>query len=170
MTHWHTTTATWISALASIVAIIVFLTGKQRLADFFTNKSDSHAQITPAPIVKASGPETTPKSIALEQLIELTLSDKITDLQKENLNKALDGKTVILSGVLIKAQRQGWNYFAEIAIRKDDSQTFYLNIDSSDAASWNQLPPGSKIQVSTKLKLPLIGTMVGTEARLLPKK
>lgn len=174
----HLAVATWIGAIAAVIATLImaisFLTGKNKLADLFSTSTDYRSIKSSEPNTEIENSRAIDKSLeipaenaaTLEDLLDLATGDKMTDLQAHQLTEALDGKTVILSGYLINARRSFLGASAEIASSKGGERTFYLNVDDSDKHNW-AIPKGSYIAVWTRLRQPVIGTMIGDNARLV---
>jgi hypothetical protein len=175
--------ATWIGAVAVVftaitgaILVIPFLTGKNKLADFFATQNEYQSTRSSQKKVgggqnsrttkKSAGTETAATATTLDQLLDLATPNKMAGLEAEQLTKSLDGKTVILFGYLIDSRRSFLGSSAEISSSKTGERTFYLNIDRSDKDNW-AIPKGSHIGVQVTLKQPLIGTMVGNNAKLL---
>jgi len=172
--------AIWITAGAAVITapflVIPFLTGKNKLTDFFSIQNEYQSTRSSQKKVregqhsrnakKSAGTETATTETTLDQLLDLATPNKMAGLQAEQLTKALDGKTVILFGYLIDSRRSFLGSSAEISSSKTGERTFYLNLDRSDKDNW-AIPKGSYIGVQTTLKQPLIGTMVGNNAKLL---
>lgn len=180
MASRHIMVATWMGAVAAVIATAIaaipFVTGKNKLADFFAASRDYRsppASQTNADNIQNSaaadnstGTQIRAVEVTLDTLIDLATQNKMAGLQAEQLTKDLDGKTIILSGYLIDSRRNGWASSAEISSSKTGAKTFYLNIDRSDQGNW-AIPKGSYLSVRTTLKQPWMGTMVGNNARLL---
>lgn len=177
MTPRHLIVAAWICAIAAVLAVIPFLTGKNKLADFFSPRNHYKTVGSSPKTIKGVDSSGTAKksggaqiataeTTTLDQLLDLATPNKMAGLQAEQLTKALDGKTVILSGYLIDSRSSFSRSSAEISSSKTGERTFYLNIDRSDKDNW-AIPKGSYIRVQTTLKQPLMGTMVGDNAKLL---
>lgn len=174
---------TWIIVAAAVITIVTgsiflvqFLTGRNTLAAFLS-KQNEYESITSSEKKVEGGRDsrTAKKSTAIKtataettlvQLLDLGTPNKMAGLQADQLTKALDGKTVILCGYLIDSWRSFLGSSAEISSSKTGERTFYLNIDRSEKDNW-AIPKGSYIGVQTTLKQPMVGTMVGNNAKLL---
>ncbi len=176
----HIMVATWIggigTAILVVLTVISFLTGKNQFADFFSIQNEHEsARSSQKKIEGLQNSRTAKESAAtenaigettLDQLLDLATPNKMAGLQAEQLTKSLDGKTVILFGYLIDSRRSFLGSSAEISSSKTGERTFYLNIGRSDKNNW-AIPRGSYVGVQATLKQPLIGTMVGNNAKLL---
>src|SRR4051794_38930685 len=94
----HPYYAAWISAAAGIVVIVAFLTGKNKLADFWRTEA-STSRASPIPELHAK-----PPSVTLAELLAIQSGKNITQLQKSAREAQLDGKRVTLSGYLVSAE------------------------------------------------------------------
>jgi hypothetical protein len=162
--------ATWIGVIFTGILVafeaIHFLTGKNTLADLLSKQNEYKSARSSPKKIGGGQTKTGTTETTLDQLLDLATPNKMAGLQAEQLTKALDGKTVILFGYLIDSRSSFLGSSAEISSSKAGKRTFYLNIDRSDKDNW-AIPKESYIGVRTTLKQPLVGTMVGNDAKLL---
>jgi hypothetical protein len=129
----HLHVASWIGVIATVVAAAIaaltFVTGKNKLADFFGSENKEYR--TPdATRIETLNPEITKNSEKPGQYIEIRLDQildlwtpKLTQLESRRLTQNLNGKTVNLFGYLVDSRTQHFWIFSRNLIIPERGQS-----------------------------------------------
>jgi hypothetical protein len=158
--------AAWISAIAGLVVIIAFVTGNNKLSDFWRSVSPTSplnvASPQPTPALQA-----TTADVTLVELLAIQSGRTMTQLQRTAREAELDGKRVKLSGYLVSAEYPMGNIALEFSPTKDDGEKFFVSAHASTRSSWSKIPKGSFVEFQTTLRRPMLGTLVGEKTQLI---
>ena len=161
MTPKHIHWATWIAALAAVIAIVPFVTGKPNLAAMFKPRIAA-----PKP-TNISVPLPPTDRITLPELLALRTSHETTSLQKSTRESQLAGQRVTLSGYVRAAYRQLGDVIVEVSAESDSTTDFTVWAERSTDSAWAALPRGAHIEFQGLLKKPLAGELVAERAQLI---